>query len=77
MTEGAVCGGLWAGWNSHNPRDPEGGNLLYNDGHARWKHISQMKVLCTITGPPAVTFYWWSNAPAQTGVLLDCIGGVV
>jgi len=44
-------------WNSHNPRDPEGGNLLYNDGHARWKRMKQMSVLCTITGPPAVTFY--------------------
>ncbi len=45
-------------WNSHNPYDIEGGNLLYNDGHAKWKHFKDMKRLFTISGPPAVTFYY-------------------
>ena len=45
-------------WMSHNPADIEGGNLVYNDGHAKWKFFKQMKMLFTITGPPAVTFYY-------------------
>lgn len=45
-------------WNSHNPFDMQGGNLLFNDGHAKWKHFQNVTKLFTITGPPAVTFYY-------------------
>lgn len=45
-------------WNSHEPKEIQGGHLLYNDGHVKWKWTKQMKPFVTITGPPAVTFYW-------------------
>lgn len=53
-----ITGGGGLGWNSHNFNKMEGGNLLYNDGHAKWKWAKQMKLLITITGPPAVDFYY-------------------
>lgn len=46
------------GWNSHTPKDTQGGNLLYNDYHVKWKHFTEMKVLFSINGPPNVTFYY-------------------
>lgn len=47
-------------WNSHNPKEIVGGNLLYNDGHAKWKHFRELNKLCTITAPngPSIDFYW-------------------
>lgn len=53
-----ITGGGGLGWNSHDYNSMEGGNLLYNDGHVKWKWSKQMKLLITITGPPAVDFYW-------------------
>lgn len=53
-----ITGGGGLGWNSHDYNSMEGGNLLYNDGHVKWKWSKQMKLLITITGPPAVNFYW-------------------
>lgn len=43
-------------FSSHWPKAvPEGGNYLYNDGHAKWKWWKQMRVL---TSKEGVTFYW-------------------
>ena len=53
-----ITGGGGLGWNSHNYKEMIGGNLAYNDGHVKWKYAKQMKKLITITGPPAVDFYW-------------------
>lgn len=53
-----ITGGGGLGWNSHNYLSQDGGNLLYNDGHVKWKYIGKMKLLVTITGPPAVDFYY-------------------
>ncbi len=47
------------GWNSHNPKDPQGGNILYNDIHAKWKHFGEMKVFVKFTySDPLVTFWY-------------------
>jgi hypothetical protein len=48
-------------WNSHVTKDVQGGNLLYNDGHAKWKHFNSMRKLVTISagsGQPSADFYW-------------------
>jgi len=43
-------------FNSHPPKSlPEGGNYIYNDGHAKWKWYTKMKKLATKSN---VTFYW-------------------
>lgn len=44
-------------WNSHNYKDVVGGNMLYNDGHAKWKHKNNMTLLCKINGPPDCHFW--------------------
>ena len=53
-----ITGGGGLGWNNHIYNEMIGGNLAYNDGHVKWKFAKQMKKLVTITGPPAVDFYW-------------------
>ena len=53
-----ITGGGGLGWNSHNYNSMEGGNLLYNDGHVKWKWAKQMKPLITINGPPSVDFFY-------------------
>jgi prepilin-type processing-associated H-X9-DG protein len=43
-------------FNSHWAKAvPEGGNYLYNDGHAKWKWFKNMRQLANWSG---VTFYW-------------------
>ncbi len=47
------------GWNSHRPFDPEGGVILYNDLHAKWKHFTAMKVFVKFTySNPRATFWY-------------------
>ena len=47
------------GWNSHSPKDIQGGNILYNDLHVKWKHFKQMKVFVKFTySSPRATFYY-------------------
>lgn len=54
--------GLPSPLNNHMPNDNQGGHLLYNDGHVKWKWMSEMKVFYTSPyipgGPPQLTFYW-------------------
>lgn len=46
-------------YNSHNAYDPVGGNILYNDGHAKWRHFKDMDFLVEIAPPggDGISFY--------------------
>ena len=43
-------------WNSHQGARRDGGVLLYNDTHAKWKNFASCRMKGTLTGPPSVTF---------------------
>lgn len=48
-------------WCNHNKTDLQGGNILYNDGHAKWKHFKELSTFCETggyAGIPKIIFYW-------------------
>ncbi len=48
-------------YNCHTQTENQGGNLLYNDGHAKWKNFNEMKLYARtggVAGIPKIDFYW-------------------
>lgn len=56
----ATFDGQPVGWSGHSGQDVSGGNILYNDGHAKWKWYKQMKKLFIKSdgSKTAITFYY-------------------
>ena len=47
--------------NNHTKTENQGGNLLYNDGHAKWKNFVEMELYAEtggIAGIPRIDFWW-------------------